>query len=190
MKTENIKQTVQLLWQGLWGAALIVGLMAGNASALDVATKEEALKWAFPGADKIVKKRIRLTTPQRAAIGKMIARVVRDKVMNFYVGQKGGQTLGVAVVERTVNRSWTISYMVVMNQDGTVKDVEVLNYVGARNWGIQYQSWLEQFFGMNAESDFRSISGITGATVSVRTISAGVQKIVAAYQVIFIDKVK
>ena len=190
MKTENIKQTIRLLWQGFWAVAMVLGLTASSALALDVSSTQDAVKAAFSGADKIVKKRIRLTTPQRAAIGKLTTRVIRDKVINFYVGQKGSQVMGYAVVERVTNRSWSISYMVVMNSDGSVKDVEVLNYEGARNWGVQYESWLKQFFGMRADSDFRSISGITGATISVRTISAGVHKAAAAYKVIFLDKVK
>lgn len=190
MKTENIKQTARIFWQGVWVLAAVLGLMAGNGFALNVSSKEEAVKMAFSGADKIVKKRIRLTASQRAAIGKLSTRVIRNKTMSFYFGKKGGQTLGVAVVERATNRSWTISYRVVMNPDGSVKDVEVLSLESPRNWGVQYQSWLEQFSGMKADSDFRSISGITGATISVRTITAGVQKVVAAYQVIFIDKVK
>jgi len=190
MKTENIKHTVRFLWKGLWVSILVLGLTAGNASALNVASKEEAIKAVFSGADKIVRKRIRLSTAQRAAIGKLTTRVVRDKAMTFYIGQKGGQTMGYAVSERVVNRSWTISYVVVMNADGSVKNVEVLNYEGARNWGVQYEPWLKQFFGMKADSDFQSVSGITGATVSVRTVTAGVQKIAAAYKVIFLDKVK
>ena len=190
MKTETIKQTVRILWQGFWLTAMILGLAASNASALDVSSKEEAVRAVFSGADKIVKKRIRLSTAQRAAIGKLSTQVVRDKAMSFYMGQKGGQTLGYAVVERVTNRSWTISYVVVMNADGSIKDVEVLNYEGARNWGVQYESWLKQFFGKKADSDFQSVSGITGATVSVRTVTAGVQKVVSAYQVIYLDKIK
>jgi hypothetical protein len=190
MKTKNTQQMVRLLWQGLGMVAMVLGLMVGNASALNVSSKEEAVKMAFSGADKIVKKRIRLSTPQRAAIGKLSTQVVRDKTINFFIGEKGGQTMGHAVVERVTNRSWSISYMVVMNADGSIKDVEVLNYEGARNWGVQYESWLKQFFGMKADSDFRGVSGITGATISVRTITAGVQKVAAAYQVIFLDKVK
>ena len=190
MKTENIKRTARVLWQGIAVFAVVLGLTAGNASALDVSSKEEALKAVFSGADKIVKKRIRLSTPQRAAIGKLSTQVIRDKTMSFYTGKKGGQIMGTAIVERVTNRSWSISYVVVMNADGTIKDVEVLNYEGARNWGVQYESWLKQFFGMKADSDFRSVSGITGATISVRTITAGVQKVAAAYQVIFLDKVK
>lgn len=190
MKTENIKQTARLLWQGLWGATLLVGLMVGSASALDVGSSQDAVRAVFSDADKIVKKRIRLSTAQRAAIGKLTTRVVRDKTMTFYVGKKGGETLGYAVVERVVNRTWPIAYIVVINTDGSVKNVEVLTYEGARNWGVQYEPWLKQFYGMKAEDDYRSISGITGATVSVRTMTAGVRKIASAYKVIFLDKVK
>lgn len=63
MKTENIKQTVRVLCRGLGLAAMVLGLMAGNASALEASSKEEAIKSVFAGADKIVKKRIRLSTP-------------------------------------------------------------------------------------------------------------------------------
>lgn len=191
MKTENIKQMVQVLWLGFWGVAMILGLMVGNASALEASSKEEAIKMVFAGADKIVKKRIRLSTPQRAAIGKLTTQTIRDKTMSFYIGKKGGQTMGFAVVEAVKNRSWTMRYIVVMNTDGSVKDVEVLELEGPRgNWGVQHSSWLDQFSGMKADSDFRSVNTINGAFVSSRTIRAGVRKAVSAYQVIFIDKVK
>jgi len=191
MKTETIKQTARVLWKGLWAAAMILGLTAGNASALDVASKEEAIKLVFQGADKIVKKRIRLSTPQRAAIGKLSTQTIRDKAMSFYIGKKGGQTMGFAVAEAVKNRSWTMRYIVVMNTDGSVKDVEVLELEGPRgNWGVQHSSWLDRFSGMKADSDFHSINTINGAVVASRTIRAGVLKIVSAYQVIFLDKVK
>jgi hypothetical protein len=87
MKTENIKQTVRVLWMGFWCIAMILGLMAGNASALGASSKEEAIKMVFAGADKIIKKRIRLTTPQRAAIGKLTTQTIRDKTISFYIGK-------------------------------------------------------------------------------------------------------
>jgi len=89
------------------------------------------------------------------------------------------------------NRSWTMRYIVVVNTDGSVKEVGVLELEGPRgNWGVQDSSWLERFSGMKADSDFLSINTINGAVVASRTIRAGVLKIVSAYQVIFLDKVK
>lgn len=191
MKTENIKQTVRVLCRGLGLAAMVLGLMAGNASALEASSKEEAIKSVFAGADKIVKKRIRLSTPQRAAIGKLSTQTIRDKTLSFYIGKKGGQAMGYAVVEAVKSRSWTMRYIVVMNTNGTVQNVEVLELEGPRgNWGVQQSSWLKQFSGMKADSDFQSVSAVNGAFVASRTIRDGVQKIASAYQVIFLDKVK
>ena len=191
MKTENIKQTGRILWMGLWGVAMVFGLMMGNASTLEASSKEDAIKGIFTGADKIVKKRIRLSTSQRAAIGKLTTQTIRDKTMSFYIGKKGGQDMGYAVMEAVKSRSWTMRYIVVMNADGTVQNVEVLELEGPRgNWGVQHSSWLKQFSGMKADSDFQSINPINGAFVSSRTILAGVRKAVSAYQVIFLDKVK
>jgi hypothetical protein len=191
MKTENIKQKIRMLWQGLWIVAMVLGLMAGNGFSMEGPSKEEALKMVFSGADKIVKKRIRLSTAQRAAIGKLTTQTIRDRAISFYVGKKGGQNLGHAVLESVKNRSWTMRYIVVMNSDGSVKDVKVLQLEGPRgNWGVQHSSWLNRFAGMKADSDFHTINTINGAVVASRTIRAGVRKAVSAYQVIFIDKVK
>jgi hypothetical protein len=191
MKTENIKQKVWILWQGFWVTAMVLGLMAGNGFALEAPSKEEAVKMVFSGADKIVKKRIRLSTSQRAAIGKLTTQTIRDKAITFYIGKKGGQTLGYAVAEAVKSRSWTMRYIVVMNADGSVKEVEVLELEGPRgNWGVQHSSWLDRFSGMKADSDFQSINTINGAVVASRTIRAGVRKAASAYQVIFLDKVK
>ena len=134
MKTENIKQAVRILWQGFWVAAMIMGLTAGNGLLLWMfPSKEEAVKTGFlrSGQNRI-KKRIRLSTPQRAAIGKLSTQVVRDKAMSFLHWEKRRADPGIRRGGRVKNRSWTISYMVVMNTDGSVKDVEVLNYEGAR----------------------------------------------------------
>jgi len=163
----------------------LAGMMASSSWALDVSSKEEALKLAFPGAEKIVKKRLFLKDSQRAAIAKICKRSMPNKRINFYIGYKGGQPMGYATLETVTNRTWPISYIVVMNSDGTIQDVEVLNYQGARNWGVQAESWLKQFFGKNADSDFSSPTGITGATVSVRTINKGVHCAVASYKVLF-----
>ncbi len=164
-------------------------LMAVPALALDVSSKEEALRIVFKGSDKIVKKKIVLSGPQKREIGKLANQKITEKRLIFYVGMKGDTPTGYAMIESQKNRSWTISYLTLVNLDGTVKDVEVLNYEGARIWSIQYDTWLKQFFGKDANSDFTP-SSITGATVSARTIAQGVNKAVAAYKVIFLDKVK
>jgi len=189
MKSLNLRKSNRLFPAGTLVTVCLWAFMVVPALALNVSTKEEALRVVFKGSDKIVKKKILLSGPQKREIGKLSRQKITEKRIIFYVGMKGGSPTGYALIESQKNRSWSISYLTLLNPDGTVKDVEVLNYEGARIWSVQYESWLQQFFGKDANSDFTP-SAITGATVSARTIAQGVNKAAAAYKVIFLDKIK
>ncbi|MCF8720218.1 FMN-binding protein [Nitrospina gracilis] len=169
--------------------AMWIGLTAVPAHALSVSTKEEALQHLFPGVTKVIKKKIWLSEAQRNAIARMSDQKVHEQRINVYVGMQGSTPLGYAVFETVKNRSWPISYVTVLNQDGSVKAVEVLSFEGARVWRGGYESWAEQFQGKKADSDFTPTI-ITGATVSARVIANGVKKAVAVYKVLFLDKTK
>ncbi|KMP10327.1 hypothetical protein UZ36_07965 [Candidatus Nitromaritima sp. SCGC AAA799-C22] len=148
-------------------------------------TKKRALEIAFPGADKIDKEKKWLTDEQRETIGKIIHQKVDDKRLTFYIGKKSGKPMGYMLIDHRIGKSFPITYMVVLNIDGTVRDVEIMIYREPRGWEVKYESFLSQFFGRDAESDFREINSITGATLSVNAITGGVQKAVAAYQVLY-----
>lgn len=151
-------------------------------------TKKQALEAAFPGNDKIEKEKKWLTDSQREAIGKAFGEPVKDRRLTWYVGMKAGKVLGYMLIDHRVGKSFPITFMVVINPDGTVRDVEIMVYREPRGWEVRYESFLRQFFGMSAESDFREINSITGATLSVRSVTRGVQKAVAAFKVLYLDK--
>jgi len=52
MKTEKIKRTVRVLWQGLGVVAVVLGLMAGNASALEARRDKRGLHWSGQNRQK------------------------------------------------------------------------------------------------------------------------------------------
>ena len=91
------------------------------------------------------------------------------------------------VIDSVIGKSFPITFMVVLNVDGTVRDVEIMVYREPRGWEVRYKSFLGQYLGRNAESDFREIHSITGATLSVNGVTRGVQKAVAAYKVLYLD---
>ena len=150
-------------------------------------TKKEALEIAFPGADAIDKERKWLTGEQKTAIAKISLLEIREIRFTFYVGKKNGKTTGYMLIDHIIGKSFPITFMTVLNVDGTVRDVEILVYREPRGWEVRFPSFMSQFFGMNAQSDFRDINSITGATLSVRAITKGVKKAVAAYKVLFLD---
>ncbi len=154
-------------------------------------TKKEAFAVAFPGAEKIKKEKKWLTDTQKEAIGKILGEEYNERRVTYYFGlNEEGQPIGAMVIGNEIGRSYPITFMVVINPDGTVKDVEIMVYREPHGWEVRFESFLSQFFGRNAGDLFDNINNITGATLSVRSLTRGVKKAVAEYQVLFKDKVK
>jgi Na+-translocating ferredoxin:NAD+ oxidoreductase RnfG subunit len=148
-------------------------------------TKEQALAIAFPGADEIVKEKKWLTGEQKETIEKLCQQPIHENRITYYVGMKDKKPMGYMIIDHMVGKTFPITFMVVLNVDGTVREVEIMIYREPRGGEVRNKSFLDQFLGMNAGSEFRDIHSITGATLSVRAITRGVQKAVAAYQVLY-----
>ena len=155
--------------------------------------KKQALQLAFPGVKKVKKKKVWLSDAQTAAIQKILGDQIEYKerrVTHYFGLSDDGQPIGAMVIGNEIGRSYPITFMVVINPDGTVKDVEVMVYREPHGWEVRFESFMSQFFGRDASDPFNNINNITGATLSVRSMTKGVRKAVAEFQVIYKDKVK
>lgn len=150
-------------------------------------TKKQALEIAFPGADKVKRVKKWLTDEQKKAIGELCFQKIEARRMSFYAGMRDGVPIGYALFDHQIGKSYPISYMVVLNLDGTVRDVEILIYREPRGWEVRYPSFMDQFTGTTADTDFRNINTITGATLSVNAMVKGVSRASAAYKVLFLS---
>ncbi|MDH3257607.1 MAG: FMN-binding protein [Nitrospinota bacterium] len=156
-------------------------------------TKQEALKVAFPGVKKVKKKKVWLTDGQTAAIKKILGDQIKyneRRVTHYFGLDEENKPVGAMVIGNEIGRSYPITFMVVLNTDGTVKDVEIMVYREPHGWEVRFESFMSQFFGRGADDPFNNINNITGATLSVRSMTKGVKKAVAEFQVIYKDKVK
>ena len=151
-------------------------------------TKKEALEVAFPGADKIKKDRVWLTKEQILAIETINLFKLVEKRFTFYHGIKNGKPMGAMLIDNIIGKSFPITFMTVLNTDGTVRDVEIMIYRESQGWEVKYDSFLSQFFGKDSSSDRRKILTITGATLSVNALKLGVYKAMAAYEVLYLNK--
>ena len=151
-------------------------------------TKKEALEVAFPGADKIKKDRVWLTKEQILAIETINMFKLVENRFTFYQGIKNGKPMGAMLIDNIIGKSFPITFMTVLNTDGTVRDVEIMIYRESQGWEVKYDSFLSQFFGKDSSSDRRKILTITGATLSVNALKLGVYKAMAAYEVLYLNK--
>ena len=151
-------------------------------------TKKQAFEIAFPGADEIKKERLWPTKEEIRAIEEIYMYKIYETRFTFYTGIKNGKSMGSMLIDNIIGKSFPITFMTVLNTDGTVRDVEIMVYREPQGWEVRYKSFRSQFYGKDTSSIQNEILSISGATLSVGAIKSGVYKAMAAYKVLYLDK--
>ena len=151
-------------------------------------TKKQAFEIAFPGADEIKKERLWPTKEEIRAIEEIYMYKIYETRFTFYTGIKNGRSMGSMLIDNIIGKSFPITFMTVLNTDGTVRDVEIMVYREPQGWEVRYKSFRSQFYGKDTSSNSNEILSISGATLSVRAIKSGVYKAMAAYKILYLDK--
>ncbi len=143
-------------------------------------SEEEAVKLTLPDSKHIRKEFIRLTPEKKALIEERIGWRFPEENFEVYVGEAKGKVNGYAMVQNTIGKHKHMTYMVGVDADGEVTDVELLVFresrgseVGRKRFNVQYEGkTLIDPIRIN-----RDIINISGATMSVRSMSAGVKRV-------------
>jgi len=151
-------------------------------------TKKQAFEIAFPGADEIKKERLWLDKNQISAIEENFMYKIHETRFTFYTGIKNGKSMGSMLIDNIIGKAFPITFMTVLNTDGTVRDVEIMVYREPQGWEVRYKTFRSQFYGKDSSSNPATISSISGATLSVNSVKHGVYKALAAYKVLYLDK--
>jgi hypothetical protein len=151
-------------------------------------TKKQAFKIAFPEADEIKKEKQWLTSDQKLSIGELCLQTITENRFTFYLGIKNGKPMGYMLIDNIIGKSFPITFMTVLNLDGTVRDVEIMVYREPQGWEVRNKSFRSQFYGKDSSTDSRDIMSISGATLSATSITRGVYKAMAAYKVLYLNK--
>lgn len=91
---------------------------------------------------------------------------------------------GYFIVDKVLGKHEMISFAVGLNEDGSVRQVEVLEYNESYGYEVRDPAWRQQFVGKTAASPVRlnaDIRNISGATLSSKHITDGVRRILQFY---------
>ncbi len=91
---------------------------------------------------------------------------------------------GYFVVDKVVGKHETITFAVGLNGDGSVRQVEILEYNESYGYEVRDPAWRHQFVGKTAASPVKlnaDIRNISGATLSSKHITDGVRRILQFY---------
>tara|TARA_B100001013_G_scaffold286511_1_gene186323 strand:- start:384 stop:911 length:528 start_codon:yes stop_codon:yes gene_type:complete len=127
--------------------------------------------------DKGVKKKVENQVKQR---------FYRDKLYYWTISQ-GDTTIAYAFLDNVLGKSMPITFLVILNINGDIINANVIKYREAYGGEVGNKGWLQQFINSNKNSSYtigKDIDGISGATISVKSMAKGIQKIVALYPLI------
>jgi Na+-translocating ferredoxin:NAD+ oxidoreductase RnfG subunit len=147
---------------------------------------EEAQAAIFADAKQFLPASVTLTAGQTKAIEAAAGSRLRAPQQRVWQARVGGELLGWFIVDEVIGKHELITYAVGLNADGSVRQIEVMDYREMYGYQIREPAWRRQFVGKrrgDAVTLERDISNITGATLSCRHITEGVKRLLAFHQV-------
>lgn len=143
-------------------------------------SEEEAVKIMLPESIRIRKELIRLTGEKKELIEERIGWKFPEQAFEVYIGETGDKIDGYAMVHNTIGKHKHMTYMVGVDSTGACSDVELLVFREARGSEVGRKRFNVQYEGKTVLDPIRinkDIINISGATMSVRSISAGVKRV-------------
>jgi len=143
-------------------------------------TEEDAVKIMLAGTERVRKDVIRLSQEKKDVIEQRIGWKFPEESFELYIGETGDKIDGYAMVHNTIGKHKHMTYMVGVDNRGACKDVELLVFREAKGSEVRKKRFNAQYEGKTVSDPIRinkDIINITGATMSVRSISAGVKRV-------------
>ena len=143
-------------------------------------SEEEGVKIMLPKSERVRKDVIKLSPEKKAQIEERIGWKFPEQSFEIYIGETGTQVDGYALVQNTIGKHKPMTYMVGIDNKGQVSDVELLVFRESRGSEIRQKRFNAQYEGKTVNDPVRinkDIINISGATMSVRSMSAGIKRV-------------
>ncbi len=166
--------------QSRWLIPVGAAVAAQAAFATQYLSVQQAQQEAFAGASEF-----RLVpaadAAARAAIG-----APAGWAPQVFEARAGEKKLGWLIVDQVIGKSEAITYALALDTAGAVISLEVLDYRESHGSEVRMPAWRKQFVGKTAADAAalgREVKIISGATLSCRHLTEGVQRLLRWYEV-------
>ena len=143
-------------------------------------SEDEGVKTMFPKSERVRKDLIKLNAETKTQIEDRIGWKFPEEEFEVYVGETGTRVDGYAMVQNTIGKHKPMTYMVGVDGQGSVSDIELLVFRESRGSEIRQKRFNSQYEGKTVLDPVRinkDIINISGATMSVRSMSAGIKRV-------------
>ena len=100
--------------------------------------------------------------------------------LNVWKIQMSDSTYNYAILDNVKGKSMPITFLTIFNSNKQLTNTSIIKYREAYGGEVGSKSWLEQFINYSDTSNYKvgnGISGISGATISVHSVSKGIHKL-------------
>jgi Na+-translocating ferredoxin:NAD+ oxidoreductase RnfG subunit len=170
----------------LAAGALLALLLAAPAGAKVFLSRQEALREAFPGADRVETRSVVLSDAEARAVQERARSELPSRIVNLYVGVRDGAPVGYALIDVHTVRTLPEAFLVVLSPQGEVRSLRVLAFYEPGEYRPP-ERWLSQFDRRRLDEELRlggAIHGIAGATLSARAVTGSVRRALALFEVL------
>ena len=143
-------------------------------------TEEQALALIFPECDEIVTDEFVMTPEEKSSLEKLLSRRLYEDGFRTYIGKRDGSIQGYAIITEEIGKFHPFTFVVGVDADGKITNIAILVYRESRGGEIAKKRFLYQFMGKSFKNPIRinkDIINVTGATMSVQCMCAGVRKV-------------
>lgn len=176
--------------RALLAASLLSAVRVTSLAAQEVVlTPDQALREIFPEVARTVEDRRVIPASTRERLEHDLGRRIDDdSVIVLRVYDAHGVLGGYAVQSEEIGKYRPITFMVGVTPTMTVRDVAVLVYRESRGGDVKRRRFLVQYRGKRRRDPIdvnRDIINISGATISVRSMNAGVKRVLAEIEALY-----
>lgn len=164
--------------QWMW---LPVAAVTTSVYATTYFSTEQVQQAIFPGA-KLTHTPVTLTDDQVKHIQQASGVDVRHKIINAWKTEHGDWL----IIDDVVGKHEFITYAVGINANGSVKQVEIMDYKESYGYQVTEKPWLKQFAGKTVADKLtlnQDIHNISGATLSSKHVTDGVKRLLNTYAI-------
>ena len=108
-----------------------------------------------------------------------------DDNIYLWIVESEDSIISYALMDNVYGKSLPITFLVIYKLDGSIHSSHIIKYREDHGGAVASEKWNQQFTGKNESSGFKlgeDIHGISGATISVRSVSLGIQKLTLLYK--------
>ena len=161
---------------------LLGGILLGGSPIRDAA--EKYIISQFDVDVSIYMHTLKLDTELKVLVqNKVKQRFYRDELYYWNISNND-TTIAYALMDNVLGKSMPITFLVILNNGGNILASEVIKYREAYGSEVDNKNGLAQFTHFSDTTDFKvgkNIDGISGATISVYSLSKGIQKIAVLF---------